>query len=326
MSDRKRNRTSAIGFAQLPLLPDVAEALVAWQSHLLHNRRLAESSVAPYCEAVGFFLHFLSGYREEQLSLSLLANLKARELRAWLAERNRAGYSKSSNARALSAIRNLFRYLAREGLVDNSEIYLVKGPKKERRLPKALTKQDADAAVKSIGELSEEPWIAKRDEALLMLIYGCGLRISEALATTVGDATSGKAVLRVTGKGNKQREVPLLPIVVRALHDYLRLCPYHAHSHDKSPLFLGVRGGALGASGAQAQMRKLRGYLGLPDSVTAHAFRHSFATHLLAAGGDLRDIQELLGHASLSTTQVYTHIDTERLLGAYSASHPRKQK
>lgn len=323
MPQRKRNRTAAISLDQIALLPDLRKVANAWLEHLRHNRRLADRTCEMYEEALGFFLGFLQKYREEELALSSLQSLQARELRAWLADRNRSGYSKSSNANVLSALRNFFRYLAREGLVENSELFLIQNPKGDKPLPKSVGKETMKEAIASIGQLSDEPWIAKRDEALLMLIYGCGLRISEALSLTVEDVISGKPVLRITGKGKKQREVPLLPIITQAMHAYLRQCPFHQEGNTKTELFLGVRGGALNPVMFQQRIRQLRGLLGLPDSVTPHAFRHSFATHLLSAGGDLRDIQELLGHESLSTTQRYTHVDAKRLMGAYAGAHPR---
>lgn len=326
MPQRKRNRTAAVTRTQLSLSPDLFDMTGQWLDYIRHNRRLAERTCEMYEEALGFFLHFMQKYREETLSLETMQTISAREVRAWLAERNRAGYSASSNANVLSAMRNFFRYLAREKIVENSELFLIQNPKAAKALPKSLGKEAMQEAISTIGVFSEEPWVAKRDEALLMLIYGCGLRISEALSLTVADVTSGKPVLRVTGKGKKQREVPLLPLVTNALHAYLRLCPFHGAGEKDAAVFFGVRGKPLNPVMFQQRVRQLRGYMGLPDSVTPHAFRHSFATHLLSAGGDLRDIQELLGHESLSTTQRYTHLDADRLMQAYVGAHPRDKK
>lgn len=204
----------------------------------------------------------------------------------------------------------------------HSAIFHVRMPKLSKPLPKALSADQSMQAVMGIGTLHEEPWVAQRDTALLMLIYGCGLRISEALSLRVGDLPPAGSSLRIHGKGNKERVVPLLAIVRDAIDTYLGLCPHHNPRNPKADIFVGVKGGTLQPAIFQKQLRHLRSWLGLPESATPHAFRHSFATHLLATGGDLRDIQELLGHESLSTTQRYTHVDSERLLAAYRDAHP----
>ena len=197
----------------------------------------------------------------------------------------------------------------------------MRSPKQPKSLPKPLTDRQALKITTADAQLAEEPWIAARNAAVLALLYGCGLRISEALNLTPADLTTGTRSLRVTGKGNKMRIVPLLPMVLEAVEAYSKLCPYHVAPNE--PLFLGARGGKLQPAIIQREMQKLRGALGLPDNATPHALRHSFATHLLAGGGDLRTIQELLGHASLSTTQIYTGVDTARLLEIYDNAHPR---
>ena len=219
-------------------------------------------------------------------------------------------------------MRNLFRWLDREGLVDASAASAVRTPKVPRSLPKALSDREAAEAVESVAELARQAWVGKRDTAVLLLLYGCGLRIGEALSLTRLEAPRGKQqTLCVTGKGNKQRLVPLLPIVTEAIDDYLRACPYELP--PSGPLFVGTRGGPLGPRPIQKRLQELRGLLGLPATATPHALRHSFATHLLAGGGDLRSIQELLGHASLSTTQRYTEVDVQGLLSVYQSAHPR---
>jgi integrase/recombinase XerC len=225
----------------------------------------------------------------------------------------------SSTGRALSVLRGFYRFLARRKLVENAVVLGMKNPKLPKSVPKALTQAEASDAIDNIGELSDEPWVAKRDAALLTLLYGCGLRLGEALSLTRRDQLAARAGrLTVTGKGRKQRIVPVLPIVAEALDDYVAACP---HRHD--PLFLGVRGGPLNPRIVQNRLQRLRLLLGLPSSATPHALRHSFATHLLAGGGDLRAIQELLGHASLSTTQRYTDVDAAGLMAVYERAHPR---
>jgi integrase/recombinase XerC len=254
----------------------------------------------------------------------MLARLEHRELRAWLAQRRQDGISDSSNARAMSSIRNFYRYLQRETGLENAAVFNLRMPRLKKPLPKALTAQDALDAVETLRTLHPEPWIARRDWALLTLLYGCGLRIGEALSLTRHDIAGAKHGLRIHGKGGKERVVPVLPQVLEAIAAYLAACPYMGEG--EMPLFLGARGERLAPAVFRRQIRQLRAGLGLPESATPHAFRHSFATHLLAGGGDLRAIQELLGHENLSTTQRYTHVDTARLMSAYKNAHPRAGK
>ncbi len=225
-------------------------------------------------------------------------------------------------------VRGFFRHLDRQGLAHNPALASVRTPKQRRGVPRPLTIRQARATVEAIGDLSNAPWLAKRDTALVALLYGAGLRIGEALALDLGDVPlddgGEDAVLVIAGKGGKQRIVPLLAVVRTAIADYVAGCP-HALGPD-GPLFVGARGGRLNARVLQGQLAKLRGYLGLPDSATPHALRHSFATHLLGSGGDLRTIQELLGHVSLSTTQRYTEVDAESLLSTYRKAHPRARE
>jgi integrase/recombinase XerC len=252
------------------------------------------------------------------MTLSHLQQLQERDVRAWLAARMNKGMAKTSNARALSAFKHWMRYLQREGKCDNTRVLTVRAPKLNKPLPKALSEAQAGALMAAEGDA--EPWVAARDHALLLLLYGTGLRIGEALSLTLSDM-QGEA-LRVMGKGRKERVVPLLPMVRQAIEVYVEACPY-CPKQAKGPLFWGARGAPLQAAIFQRRLRDMRRALGLPESATPHALRHSFATHLLAQGADLRDIQELLGHASLSTTQRYTHVDTARLMGAYAKAHPR---
>ncbi len=309
---------------QLPLAAPLRQAIEDWLGHLAHTRRASLHSINAYTRDLQDFLRFIGEYKGGGIDIHMLISLEERDIRAWLAERMKRGLAKTSNARALSAVKSAFRHFEREGLMENSRIFHVRAPKLHKPLPKALSVEQAVAAIETIGEEEEEPWIAKRDHALLMLIYGAGLRISEALSTTLGDA-AGDA-MRITGKGKKQRNVPLLPLVKDTIALYRDACPYFNGKNSRdTPLFLGARGGPLNPAQFQRRLRHIRHLLGLPETATPHAFRHSFATHLLAGGADLRDIQELLGHESLSTTQRYTHVDATRLLNAYANAHPRAQ-
>ena len=332
-----------MSFAHLPLAPDLSRALTGWLHQLTHVRRVSAHSVVAYRQDIADFLGFLSTHLGGEVALAALAQLTERDVRGWLAARMNRGMAKSSNARALSAFRHFMRHLQREGLCENTRVLQLRAPKLDKPLPKELSVAQSQAALDAVGEAQSEAWLVARDEALLLLIYGCGLRISEALSLTVADADAVGS-LRILGKGKKQRDVPLLPVVRAALERYVELRPYsdgtrddprdrprseggsrgaNLHSPPYKKLFLGARGKPLQPAVFQKILRDMRRRLGLPESATPHAFRHSFATHLLGQGADLRDIQELLGHESLSTTQRYTHIDTARLMGAYAKAHPR---
>jgi integrase/recombinase XerC len=286
--------------------------------YLTHNKRASKHTVISYENDLSHFIAFLQEHLGGSVTLKSLKALEARDFRAWLASRA-ANYESTSNARALSSVKSFFRYLEKQDLATNAAIFHLKSPKIKTSLPKAVAEEKAAETLSVIGNLRGN-WTDKRDLALLLLLYGCGLRISEALSLTVGGAR-GKDTLTITGKGNKQRMVPLLPVVSEAINDYLSHCPQHLEK--ASPLFVGTQGKVLNPGQFQRTLRNVRRQLNLPDTATPHAFRHSFATHLLAAGSDLRSIQELLGHASLSTTQRYTHVDSARLLSAYEKAHPR---
>ena len=245
--------------------------------------------------------------------------MRAADIRAFLAFRRNAEVGSRSLARALSAIRGFFRFLEREGVLSSEALTTIRTPRQQRGLPRALTVVEARATIATTDELEDVPWVAARDMAVISLLYGAGLRISEALAITRTDLEA--ASLRVTGKGGRTRLVPLLAQVRQAIEAYLGLCPFHPGPDE--PIFRGKKGGPLSPRLIQLRLEQLRSALGLPPSATPHALRHSFATHLLGRGGDLRMIQELLGHASLSTTQIYTAVDTDRLLEAYRSAHPR---
>jgi len=302
--------------------PDLQAALRDWQIWLRDERRASPHTLLAYQGDLQHFLVFLTEHRGKPACLKDLSALTAGDFRAWLAARAAQGLERSSTARALSSLRGLYRWLTKRGLAENAALATLRTPKVRKAVPRALTAAEAGEVVDSVAELSPADWAGKRDCAVLLLLYGCGLRIGEALALTRGEAPKpGQESLLVTGKGNKQRMVPLLPVVGEAIADYLAACPFGGDAG--APLFRGARGGALGPRRVQEKMAALRSLLGLPEGATPHALRHSFATHLLAGGGDLRAIQELLGHASLSTTQRYTDVDVAGLLEVYDRAHPR---
>jgi integrase/recombinase XerC len=308
-----------------PLLtraPDLAAAIADWQDWLAAVRRLSPRTALAYGRDADDFLRFLTGHLGAPPGVADLGRLAPADFRAFLARRRQGGLAAPSLARSLSGIRSLIRFLEKRGKLESTAVTAVAAPKAPRRLPRPLGVNDALAVVSGADLVADEPWVAARDGAVLALLYGAGLRVSEALALTAAAAppeTGG--ALRVTGKGGKTRLVPVLPAVGRAVADYVRLCPFRLA--PDGPLFRGVKGGPLSPRLVQLSMQRLRGALGLPPTATPHALRHSFATHLLGSGGDLRTIQELLGHANLSTTQVYTSVDAERLVAAWKGAHPR---
>ncbi|PZO34013.1 MAG: recombinase XerC [Alphaproteobacteria bacterium] len=299
------------------------EVLAAWLEHLAHERRLSPRTLETYGHIGRTYLGFLERHRGEPQSLSDLGTITAAEVRAHLAERR--GGDHPLNARSLSqtlsAIRTFHIFLDRRCGTPAPQLALVRGPRVKASLPRPVTADQARGMMQEPGaDPDREPWEAARDTAVLGLLYGCGLRISEALGLLRSDAPLPET-LRIIGKGSKMRLVPVLPAVRAGVEAYLALQPFVLAPDE--PLFRAKRGGALSPRHVQATVQLLRGRLGLPASATPHALRHSFATHLLGAGADLRSIQELLGHASLSTTQKYTAVDAAHLLGAYAAAHPR---
>jgi integrase/recombinase XerC len=301
----------------------VAVEVVRWLGHLGAERRMSDKTVDAYRRDVHQFLAFLAGHFGGRVTLKRLSGLAPADVRAFMASRRAEGIGGRSLMRGLAGARSFARFLERDGNGKVAALAAVRAPKIEKTLPKPLSvaaaKRVPDADVRA-GE-EREPWVLARDAAVLALLYGCGLRISEALGLKRKDTDGGRDSLTVTGKGNKTRMVPLLPQVARLVADYVAICPYDLPADG--PLFVGAKGGPLSPRIIQLVMERLRGALGLADTATPHALRHSFATHLLARGGDLRSIQELLGHASLSTTQIYTGVDAERLLEAYRGAHPR---
>ena len=303
--------------------PDVAAEITRWLGYLGAERRMSVKTLESYRRDVSQFLNFLADHLDGAPGLKQLARLTPADVRAFMAARRSDGVGNRSLMRALAGTRSFASFLERNGKGKVAALSAVRAPKLPKTLPKPLAvsaaRQITDTSLRK-GE-TIEPWIVARDAAVLALLYGSGLRISEALSLKRKDCAGGSDALTVIGKGSKTRMVPLLPQVAKAIADYVALCPLELP--PDSPLFIGARGGQLSPRIVQLTMARLRGALGLPDSATPHALRHSFATHLLARGGDLRAIQELLGHASLSTTQIYTAVDAERLLEVYASAHPR---
>ncbi|WP_175485006.1 tyrosine recombinase XerC [Pseudovibrio axinellae] len=303
--------------------PDVNAAIEDWIDHLGSERRLAERTLEAYERDVRQFLRFLTSYEGEPVALFHLESLKPKDFRGFLATRRRDGAQTRTLARGLAGIRSFLSFLEERGDVNAAGASAVRTPKLPRSLPKPIPIEEAKAIVSSDLSFEDTPWVETRNAAVFTLLYGCGLRISEALSLTVASAPkAGDKSIRIRGKGNKERIVPVLPVVVEAIEAYKEQCPFDLSAN--SSLFRGVRGGPLNARMIQLAMQKIRSALGLPDTATPHALRHSFATHLLSEGGDLRSIQELLGHASLSTTQIYTEINSAQLLDAYDKAHPRR--
>jgi integrase/recombinase XerC len=305
--------------------PDVAAEFARWMSYLGAERRMSPKTVEAYGRDVSQFLAFLAQHLGGRASLKQLARLAPADVRAFMAARRAQGIGSRSLMRSLAGTRSFARFLERNGKATIGALTAVRSPKIPKTLPKPLAIGSAKRIVDTdlrAGE-AREPWVLARDAAVLALLYGSGLRISEALGLRRHDVPvpgAGDTIV-VTGKGNKQRVVPLLRQVTGLIAEYLRLCPYTIAGDQ--PLFVGAKGGPLSPRIVQLAMVELRGALGLAETATPHALRHSFATHLLARGGDLRSIQELLGHVSLSTTQIYTAVDTERLLEVYRNTHPR---
>ena len=306
---------------ELPLSGDLADAAAAWLAHLEHDRDLSALTLDAYARDLCQFTGFLTTHLGHPSCLGDLKHIETRTVRAFMAARRKGGTASRSLARQMSALRMFHRYLEREGHIESRALLAVASPKIPHGVPKPLTIEKALAVVADQPS-AELDWILARDTAVLTLLYGSGLRISEALGLTPKDAPIGdRDMLRIVGKGEKERLVPVLAVTREAVAHYIQLCPYPLEPDE--PLFRGAKGGPLSPRIIQLLMEKLRDRLGLPDTATPHALRHSFATHLLGSGADLRQIQELLGHASLSTTQVYTEVDRARLIEVYDKAHPR---
>ena len=306
-----------------PICADSAlrDSLSDWSAWLANERRFSGHTVNAYLRDIKFFLYFVADHIGASPTLSTLQNLQTVDFRAWLASRANNGLKKTTIARALSVVRGFFSWLERNSLGGNPAIKGLNAPKIPHGTPKPIMAKNAIHAVETIKNETGYSWVSTRDAAILLLLYGAGLRISEALGILVKDAPIGNS-LTILGKGNKERTVPILPVIQIAVRSYLKSCPHNLMPEEA--LFRGVRGGALSPRIIQKRMQVLREQLGLPDTATPHALRHSFATHLLSNGGDLRSIQKLLGHVSLSTTQIYTEVDEGHILQQYNA-HPRRR-
>lgn len=291
-----------------------------WQEWLLHEKRLSLNTCEAYVRDFAEFLKFLETHFDEIPDTKMLEELEPMDFRSYLAKKAKDGISRSSLARNVSSLKNFFKWLEKNKILTNQAITSITAPSAPKSIPKPISVNDALDVIKTAGEIQTEEWLSKRDIAFFTLLYGCGLRISEALSIDIGDIPEGD-IIKIRGKGNKERILPILPLVINTIKDYLNYYPFKKTKN--SPLFVGSRGKRVDAGVMQRQMRKVRYMLNLPDTATPHALRHSFATHLLSKGGNLRTIQELMGHASLSSTQVYTEVDINRLKAVYDDAHPR---
>ena len=301
--------------------PALTDAVQAWLDHQRALKGAADQTLIAYQRDVLGFLGFMTQHHGEGgLGLAPVARITVRDMRAWMAHERRRGVAARSLARSLSAVKSFYRWLSEREGFEPTAVLSVRAPKFQRKLPRPLEESAATAVIDQVGLQASEPWVAARDTAVVTLLYGCGLRISEALGLQGRDVPLPQ-VMRITGKGGKERIVPVIDAARHAMNDYLRLCPYPVV--DDQPVFRALRSGPLRPRAVQKVMEAARTQLGLPATATPHAMRHSFATHLLAAGGDLRAIQELLGHASLSTTQAYTAVDAAHLMSVYDKAHPK---
>ncbi|MEM9350558.1 MAG: tyrosine recombinase XerC [Pseudomonadota bacterium] len=300
--------------------PQARDALEGWLAHEKALKGTAENTLTAYGRDVSGFIAFMAHHHGGTEGLAPLARIDVKDMRAWMSHERRRGLAPRSLARALSAVKTFYRWLSEREGFEPTAVLSARAPKFQKKLPRPLAEDAAKAVLDTVELQACEPWVAVRDVAVITLLYGCGLRISEALSLT-GETKELPDVLRITGKGGKERLVPVIPAARDAVAKYVAACPYDLTAQE--PLFRAVRGGALAPRAIQKVMEQVRLQLGLPATATPHALRHSFATHLLSAGGDLRAIQELLGHASLSTTQAYTAVDTARLMEVYDATHPR---
>lgn len=296
---------------------ELKQTIKQWQNWLAKERLYSEHTLDAYSRDLAIFLQNIS---EKPLSLSDLQNLEVYDFRRFISRRAAKYVEKSSLGREISAVKNFFKWMSRSNIIKNQAITVITSPRRPKVLPKALDVDDSFSVLDEAPNLAKNEWQGLRDRAILTVLYGCGLRISEAISLNIGDINEKSETLRVKGKGNKERIVPLLPIIWQNIAEYLQKCPYKQNIGE--PLFLGSRGERITARVVQRQVEKIRLYLGLPDTFTPHALRHSFATQLLADGADLRSIQELLGHASLMTTQRYTDVQTQTMQKEYHKAHP----
>lgn len=311
----------------IPAHPDIQAKIEEWLSFLGQEKHYSDHTLEAYRRDLQDFFRFLQSYQGEEANFTIWAGLERATFRAWAADRQKRQHQAVSQARALSALKSFARYLAKIGIAAPTSLETFKGPKLPKSLPKALSIPEVNLSIDQAPLHAKDDWLAARDQAILLLLYGSGLRISEALSLTRGHFAPDierTQNLHILGKGRKERLVPLLPLVAQSIAEYIRLCPFHAEKTQ--PLFVGARGKALNPRIIQGLMQQLRRQLNLPESATPHALRHSFATHLLSEGADLRTIQELLGHSSLSTTQRYADIDPVKMMEVYRAAHPRNKE
>lgn len=311
------------GFFGEIIASQLRAALKRWFDFLQAEKGASPHTLNNYFHDIRFFLEFMAQHHGEQVALQHLCRITLQDFRAFLAARYARGVSARSNARTVSSLKSFYKYLKLRENIENREIDLIKAPRFKMPLPRPLNHEQA-AGISNNQFHQEDPWLKSRDECLFTFLYGCGLRLSEALGLNMQDVNADSRYLSISGKGNKPRIVPLLPLVLEKLKDYLQAS--HCTGDPHEPLFKGIKGERLSPGVAQRQMRRLRGELGLPDTATPHALRHSFATHLLNAGGDLRTIQDLLGHSSLSSTQKYLGLESSHLMEIYKKTHPRARK
>jgi len=300
---------------------DLRDKLERWQDYLQSEKQVSPHTLRAYTSDVSHFISFLFNHLGTNLGLDDLSNVSIRDFRSWMSRKAMDGTSNASRARSLSGIKNLLAWLDKQGIMHNAAINTVRSPKLPHKLPRPLHEDQAKDVIENADMLEAKDWIGKRNIALFTMLYGCGLRINEALSLNLEDMPHS-GFLRVMGKGSKERQVPVIQLVESTLEKYLSACPYPGDNPER-PVFLGSRGKRLNQGVAQRAMRTLRSSLGLPGNATPHALRHSFATHLLQNGANLREIQELLGHASLSSTQRYTEVNAEEMMRVYRAAHPR---
>jgi integrase/recombinase XerC len=306
--------------SDLALSDQLRDALERWSTHETVFKKASAHTVKAYQSDLRVFFHFMAQHKGGTFGLAHLWDLTTQDMRAWMAHQRGGGTASRSLARKLSAIKTFAAWASEETGGDASVILSTRGPKFQQSLPRPISAAQAQDVIKEAHSLGTSKWEGARDSAVITLLYGCGLRISEALSLTGADVPLGE-VIHITGKGGKTRAVPVLPIARSAVAEYVARCPYPIRSDH--PVFYSTRGKPLSARVIQGRLQQLRHALGLPDTTTPHAMRHSFATHLLTAGGDLRTIQELLGHSSLSATQVYTQVDETRLMDVYRRAHPK---
>jgi integrase/recombinase XerC len=300
--------------------PDLAEALRTWARWLKVEKNVSPHTLRAYENDLAQFITFLCEHHGRQTSINDLSETSLRDFRSWMSRQTMDGASAATRARALSGLKNFFKWMDREGVMHNPSLHILRTPKQPHKLPRPLFEKQALQVLEDNDNEDTPPWVVLRNQALLTMLYGCGLRINEALALNISDVPRD-GFMRVMGKGRKERQVPVLQIVEDELAAYRAKCPFPEEPHR--PLFVGVRGKRLRQQIVQKAMRDMRAHLGLPATATPHALRHSFATHLLQNGANLREIQELLGHASLSTTQRYTEINAKELISIYKNAHPR---